>query len=139
MKFVDFNDERIPIGRRKVAYVKWAMMQGTPEKKAREWANKKFGFERKGKYLVFLFNCEDMSLYQFRNYTWEEASNVDCRRAEVVTLARDCGYGVMALVGDIDISLFEGLTYEGGGYNVEEITKRAEKKGYKVSIQYITP
>lgn len=29
MKYINFNDETIPIGKRKQAYVKWAVSKGT--------------------------------------------------------------------------------------------------------------
>ena len=43
MKFVDFNDTSIPIGQRKVAYVKWAVSKGTDLIRAKKQANRKFG------------------------------------------------------------------------------------------------
>lgn len=54
MAFVDFNDETIPVGKRKVAYVKYAMRNGTSEMIARRQANKKFGFEIKENYLLII-------------------------------------------------------------------------------------
>lgn len=54
MAFIDFNDETIPIGKRKVAYVKYAMRNGTSEIAARRQANKKFGFEVKDNYLLII-------------------------------------------------------------------------------------
>lgn len=47
MSFIDFNDNSIPIGKRKQAYVKWAVKNGTDITKAKRQANKKFGFEQK--------------------------------------------------------------------------------------------
>lgn len=44
MKFVDFNDESLPLGKRKVAYVKWAVSKGTTLIVAQRQANKKFGY-----------------------------------------------------------------------------------------------
>ena len=55
MEYVNFNDERIPIGKRKVAYVKWAMSKGTSKIQAQKQANTKFGFEKKGKLLVIYY------------------------------------------------------------------------------------
>ena len=46
-KFIDFNDSKIPIGKRKVAYVKWAISKGTDKIEAMRQANNKFGFEQK--------------------------------------------------------------------------------------------
>jgi hypothetical protein len=47
MKYVNFNDKSLPIGKRKQAYVKWAVSQGTELKDAQRQANRKFGFEQK--------------------------------------------------------------------------------------------
>jgi len=47
MKYIDFNDASLPIGKRKQAYVKWAISKGTDPLKAKIQANKKFGFEKK--------------------------------------------------------------------------------------------
>lgn len=41
-KFVDFNDPSIPIGKRKVAYVRYAVMHGTPLETAKLQAARKF-------------------------------------------------------------------------------------------------
>ena len=46
MEYINFNDEKIPLGKRKQAYVKYAMSKGTPEIEAKRQANKKFGFEQ---------------------------------------------------------------------------------------------
>jgi predicted RNA-binding Zn-ribbon protein involved in translation (DUF1610 family) len=45
MDFINWNDEKISLGKRKVAFVKWAMKQGTPKINAQRIANKKFGWE----------------------------------------------------------------------------------------------
>jgi len=47
MKYINFNDDKLPIGKRKQAYVKWAVSQGTNIIEAKRQANKKFGFEKK--------------------------------------------------------------------------------------------
>jgi hypothetical protein len=47
MKYINFNDDKLPIGKRKQAYVKWATSQGTDIVSAKRQANKKFGFEKK--------------------------------------------------------------------------------------------
>lgn len=44
MRYVDFNDESLPLGKRKVAYVKWAVSKGTALIVAQRQANKKFGY-----------------------------------------------------------------------------------------------
>lgn len=46
-KYIDFNDDNIPIGKRKVEFVKWAMKKGTSLIDAQRIANSKFGFEKK--------------------------------------------------------------------------------------------
>ena len=47
MKFEDFNDETLPLGVRKIAYIKYAVHKGTTLINAKKQANKKFGFEKK--------------------------------------------------------------------------------------------
>ena len=47
MEYIDFNDKTIPIGKRKQAFVKWAVSKGTELAKAKKIANNKFGFEMK--------------------------------------------------------------------------------------------
>jgi len=47
MKYINFNDETLPIGKRKQAYIKWAVGKGTDINLAKKQANKKFGFEKK--------------------------------------------------------------------------------------------
>ena len=47
MKYIDFNDESLPIGKRKQAYVKWAISKGSDILSAKKQANNKFGFEKK--------------------------------------------------------------------------------------------
>ena len=44
---IDFNDNKVPIGKRKQAYIKWAVSKGTDLISAKRQANKKFGFEMK--------------------------------------------------------------------------------------------
>ncbi len=47
MKYINFNNDKLPIGKRKQAYVKWVVSQGTDIIEAKRQANKKFGFEKK--------------------------------------------------------------------------------------------
>jgi hypothetical protein len=47
MKYIDFNDENLPIGKRKQAYIKFVVSKGTDIISAKRQANKKFGFEKK--------------------------------------------------------------------------------------------
>ena len=131
MKFVDFYDETIPVGKRKVAYVKYAMMHGTPKKKAMQQANKKFGFGRRGTYLVFIINADSMDLPSFSGYTWEEACGINCERAESVIVVPDMYYEPMELVRP-------GLP-ECFGMDRSDIREWAEKNGYKVKYQCLTP
>ena len=42
MKYIDFNDESLPIGKRKQAYIKFAVSKGTDIVSAKRQANKKF-------------------------------------------------------------------------------------------------
>lgn len=62
MKYVDFNDTKIPIGKRKQAYLKWAMLKGTSEMEAKKQANKKFGFEQKECLLAIVQDYGDRML-----------------------------------------------------------------------------
>ena len=44
-RYVDWNDETVPIGKRKVAFVKWLMQKRkVPMITAKSMANSKFGF-----------------------------------------------------------------------------------------------
>jgi hypothetical protein len=47
MKYINFNNKSLPIGKRKQAYIKWAISKGTDLINAKKQANKKFGFEKK--------------------------------------------------------------------------------------------
>jgi len=47
MAFIDFNDEKQPIGKRKQSYVRWAVSKGTSPIQAKKQANAKFGFAKK--------------------------------------------------------------------------------------------
>ena len=44
MSYIDFNDASVPIGKRKQAYVKYAVSKGTTLIAAQRQANKKFGY-----------------------------------------------------------------------------------------------
>jgi len=56
MTFIDFNDTSIPVGKRKVAYVKWAMSKGTKKIQAQRQANRKFGYSNICGYCGMAFN-----------------------------------------------------------------------------------
>ncbi|MBO0953244.1 hypothetical protein [Fibrella forsythiae] len=64
--FIDFNDEKIPVGKRKQAYVRWAMSKGTSAIDAKRQANKKFGFEKRGKAFV-IFQYDTDLLWQHKS------------------------------------------------------------------------
>ena len=68
-KFIDFNDDSIPIGVRKVAYVKYAMSKGTSEINAKKQANKKFGFDTVGKRLLVIIVAGE--------YKWSRSDVLD--------------------------------------------------------------
>ena len=136
MGFIDFNDERIPIGKRKVAYVKYAMAHGTSEKSARAQANRKFGFERKGKYLVLLGNADVMDRRDFRNFTWERASGIDCRKAESVIIVCDSAYAPFDICkgGLLSENTMFGKLPPSDWAGAK---KWATRHGYKVSEQWL--
>lgn len=56
MAYVNFNDESQPIGKRKQAYIKWAVSKGTSLIDAQRQANKKFGFEKRDKVLAIVYD-----------------------------------------------------------------------------------
>ena len=56
MSYIDFNDDRIPIGKRKKAYIAYLISKhGYELIKAQQCANKRFGFEIKYPKLVFIY------------------------------------------------------------------------------------
>ena len=55
MNYVDFNDEKIPLGKRKKAYIAYLIKQGHELINAQRLANKRFGFEVKYPKLVFVY------------------------------------------------------------------------------------
>jgi hypothetical protein len=91
MKYINFNDETLPIGKRKQAYVKWAVSQGTDIISAKKQANKKFGFEKKPGIFAFITDhgrmgqksfkySEIFDEYDLRRYEsseWKEVDNED--------------------------------------------------------------
>lgn len=68
--YIDFNDDTIPIGKRKQAYVKWAVSKGTSLKKAKIQANKKFGFKKTDKKLLII--CVDYGRFQQKSFKKSE-------------------------------------------------------------------
>ena len=85
-EFINFNDEKVPIGKRKQAYIKWAVSKGTDLEVAKKQANKKFGFEQKPGILAVVKDwdnrheqrsfdpMEDIwwktNLKKYKNYQW---------------------------------------------------------------------
>lgn len=69
MKYIDFNDESISIGKRKQAYVKWAVSKGTNIFSAKRQANKKFGFEKKAGLLAIV---KDWGRMHQRSFTGDK-------------------------------------------------------------------
>jgi len=70
MNYVNFNDESLPIGKRKQAYVKWAVSKGTPLRVAQRQANKKFGFEKKEG--IFAIVTDHTERSKQRSFTGED-------------------------------------------------------------------
>lgn len=78
-KYIDFNDNKISIGKRKQAYVKWAISKGTDEIIAKRQANIKFKFEQKEGILAVVTDMGGM----FERYQWDEKEcygNTDLRK-----------------------------------------------------------
>ena len=136
--YINWNNEKIPIGKRKVAYVKYLVSKGIPLINAQKSANKKFGFERKGKYLVLLGNAEEMDRPSMWNFTWEQASCIDCKRAESVIIVCDSLYAPFDIVkgGLISVNTMFGNLPPS---NWEKAKEWAKEHGYKVSTQWICP
>lgn len=65
MDYIDFNDKTIPIGKRKQAFVKWAVSKGTELAKAKKIANNKFGFEMKPGIFALVIDCGRMHQNSF--------------------------------------------------------------------------
>ena len=65
MAYIDFNDESQPIGKRKQAYVRWAISKGTKLIDAQKQANEKFGFEKREGLLMLVTNYGRMHQYSF--------------------------------------------------------------------------
>ena len=142
MEKVDFNDPRIPIGKRKQAYVRYAIANGTPKIKALRQANEKFGFERKGKYVARIGNADYMDLPSFRGYTWREvamdAGVPDPRRCESVIIVCDQSYASFDVCEGFGIlpNSWSNFTKEYPTW--ENCVEWAKKHGYKVTdIMYL--
>lgn len=133
---VDWNNDKIPLGKRKQAYVRYLISKGIDIEIAKRSANKKFGFERKGKYLVLLGNADFMDKPSNWGFTWEQAACIDCKRAESVIIVCDTSYAPFDLVKGGLLStntLFGNLPPS----NWRGAKEWAEKNGYKVSTQWL--
>ncbi len=142
MKYINFDDERIPIGKRKVAYIKWATSKGTPLEKAKQWANKKFGFERKGKYIVRIMNARYMDYPSFikSNFSWEDACQLDARKAESIIVFPDEYYEPFQLIpdaGGIPFELNELLQRAVWDHDCEPVKIWAKEHNYSFKVQWL--
>lgn len=136
-KRVNWDDERIPLGKRKNIYIRYLLSKGWELINAQKAANKKFGFERKGKYLVLLGNADYMDRPSMWNYTWEKASCIDCKRAESVVIVCDTTYAPFDIVkgGLLSENTMFGNLPESNDWN--KAREWAKENGYKVSTQWI--
>jgi hypothetical protein len=80
MKYIDFNDSSLPIGKRKQAYIKFAVSKGTDILIAKRQANKKFGFEKKLGIFAIVTDYGRMSQNSFR--IQEIFDGIDLRKYE---------------------------------------------------------
>ena len=81
MEYVNFKDEKIPLGKRKVAYIKWLLKKGYSMYESKVRANKKFGFAKKAGVLLLWHdpdNVSSKSYFQHRDY-W---TGIDKRKYE---------------------------------------------------------
>ena len=78
-KYVNFNDKSVPIGKRKQAYIKWAVSKGTELTTAKKQANTKFGFERKDGVFAIVRDYGRMNQYSFSG-EMEIFQSVDLRK-----------------------------------------------------------
>lgn len=137
--FIDFNDGRIPIGKRKVAYIRWAISKGTPKIKALKQANKKFGFERKGRIVVFMHDADCMDYASMRDVPWDRACGLDARKWESAIVVPDCTYAPFDMVSGM--FSFRSLVseYPRPKDGEEGARKWAKEHGYQFKSVRITP
>lgn len=114
MEYINFNDEKLPIDKRKEAYIKWAVSKGTKLIEAQRQANKKFVFEKKEGVLFMLYrDPEWMEDWYF--YKW--------------------------VYGDVDISSYKDHEFVYIKYmyddEVEELIKEYEQKGWDIIYRTI--
>ena len=145
MQYVDFNDQRIPIGKRKVAFIKWAVHNGTPLERAQRIANRKFGFERKGKYIVRVGNAGDIDLPSMRRVSWADIVGLDPRRCESIIVLPSDTYAPFELCNGSILSEKQAKEYarrfiERDPYpEWENAEAWAKRNGYILKTTYITP
>lgn len=145
MKYIDFSDERIPIGKRKVAFIKWAVSKGTPLQRAQRIANEKFGFERKGKYLVRVGNAYCMDLPSFSKFTWSDAVQLDPRRCESIIVLPSDTYAPFELCNGSILSEKQAEEYfrrfiERDPYpDWENAEAWAKRNGYILKTTWLAP
>ena len=94
MAFIDFNDNSISLGKRKVAYVSFLMKKGKTLIAAQKAANKKFGFEVKPKTLVLLiYNpymvtrtlCGGKNTFSWCDYTKKDVNKYQSFKVQDIT------------------------------------------------------
>jgi hypothetical protein len=83
MAYIDFNDETAPIGKRKQAYIRWAVSNGTDINAAKIQANKKFGFQKKAGLFAIVTDYGRIHQKSFRG-TEDVFNNVDVRRYDKI-------------------------------------------------------
>lgn len=144
MEYVDFNNPKIPIGKRKQAYVRWAVSQGTPLWKAKRLANKKFGFERKGRWIARIGNACDMDLPSMRSYSWRDAAMdagcPDPRKCQSIIIVCDSTYAAFDICEGFDILPNSWQNFERSLPTWQNCEEWAKQNGYKVTpINWICP
>lgn len=88
-EYIDFNDESIPLGKRKQAFVRWAIHKGTEPIEAKRIANKKFGFERKGELVILVMDFGRMHQNSFRLSEVYDEYRFEARHYEHVSIGYD--------------------------------------------------
>jgi hypothetical protein len=114
-KFVDFNDEKLSIGKRKQAYVKWAVSKGTSIQSAKRQANKKFGFEMKEGLLALVFDMH----HRMQQRSFDESEIFD-------------GYNLRKYKQAKWVKLYDED-------QIEKHTKEYKAKGWDVVILHLIP
>lgn len=89
MGYVDFNDESIPVGKRKQAFVRWAISRGTDPIKAKQIANKKFGFEQKGELVILVMDFWRMHQNSFHISEVYDEYRYEARHFKNVSISYD--------------------------------------------------